>query len=146
MTTWMLPVFSCRDLVAILMMIGCSVYLAYDSEDLPLSEEFEELLHYCENETLHIICGCGGGGGLQCTSYYMGQHQLWYDRVALMEFLNSTNLETINQGNDPTFCSGCRLEVIDITLGSFELLGSVKSWEVSSEPSLSDHRHILFTL
>jgi hypothetical protein len=36
--------------------------------------------------------------------------------------------------------------VIDITLGSFGLLESFKSWEVSSEPSLSDHRHILFTL
>ena len=30
--------------------------------------------------------------------------------------------------------------MFDITLGSFGLL------EVSSEPSLSDHRHILFTL
>jgi hypothetical protein len=35
--------------------------------------------------------------------------------------------------------------VIDITLGYIGLLGSVKSWEISSEPSLSNHRHILFT-
>ena len=34
----------------------------------------------------------------------------------------------------------------DITLGSFGLLESVTGWDVSSEPSLSDHRHILFTL
>jgi hypothetical protein len=38
------------------------------------------------------------------------------------------------------------VEVIAITLGSFGLLESIKSWEVSSEPSLLDHRHILFTL
>ena len=38
-----------------------------------------------------------------------------------MEFLNSSNLEILNQGNEPTFCTGCRLEVIDITLGSFGL-------------------------
>ena len=63
-----------------------------------------------------------------------------------MEFLNSTNLEILNQGNDPTFCNGLRLKVIDIALKSFGLLGRVKSWEVSSKPSLSDHRHILFTL
>jgi hypothetical protein len=62
-----------------------------------------------------------------------------------VEFLNSLNLEIVNQGNDPTFCSGGRLEVIDITVGSSGLLGSIKSWEVSSEPSLSDHRHVLFT-
>lgn len=36
--------------------------------------------------------------------------------------------------------------VSDITLGSFGLLVSFKSWEVSSEPSLSDHRQILFNL
>jgi hypothetical protein len=36
--------------------------------------------------------------------------------------------------------------VTDITLGSLRLLNSFIGWEVSSEPSLSDHRHILFTL
>jgi hypothetical protein len=35
--------------------------------------------------------------------------------------------------------------VIDITLGPFRLLENITSWEVSSEPSLSDHRYILFT-
>jgi hypothetical protein len=63
-----------------------------------------------------------------------------------VEFLNSSNLEILNRGNEPTFCSGGRLEVIDITLGSFGPLESIIGWEVSSEPSLSDHRHILFTL
>jgi hypothetical protein len=36
--------------------------------------------------------------------------------------------------------------VIDITLGSLGLLESIIGWEVSSEPTLSDHKHILFTL
>ena len=36
--------------------------------------------------------------------------------------------------------------MIDTTQGSFGLLESITSWEVLSEPSLSDHRHILFTL
>jgi hypothetical protein len=36
--------------------------------------------------------------------------------------------------------------VTGITLGSFGLLETVIKWEVSSEPSLSDHTHILFTL
>jgi len=51
--------------------------------------------------------------------------------MALVEYLNSTNLEILNQGNDSTFCNGLRIEVIDITLGSLGLLGRVKSWEVS---------------
>ena len=64
----------------------------------------------------------------------------------MLKFLNSTNLEILNQGNDPTFCNSRRLEVIDITLGSLRLLESIKGWEVSSEPSLSDHRYIIFKL
>jgi hypothetical protein len=66
-----------------------------------------------------------------------------------VEFHNSSNLEILNQGNEPTFCSGYRLDVIDITLGFFGLLESITSWEVSSEPSLLDQKHttcILFTL
>jgi hypothetical protein len=62
-----------------------------------------------------------------------------------VEFLNTTNLEILNQGNEP-FCSGGRSEVIDITMGSLRFLESIIGWEVSFEPSLSDHRHILFTL
>ena len=63
-----------------------------------------------------------------------------------MEFLSPLNLEILNQGNESTFCSGSRQEVIDITLGSFGLLESITGWEVSLEPSLSDYKHILFTL
>jgi len=39
-----------------------------------------------------------------------------------VEFLNSSNLEILNQGNEPTFCSGSRLEMINVTLQSFGLL------------------------
>jgi hypothetical protein len=63
-----------------------------------------------------------------------------------VEFLGTSSLEILNQGNEPTFYNGYRSEVIDITLGSIGLLENIESWEVSNEPSLSDHRHILFTL
>jgi hypothetical protein len=63
-----------------------------------------------------------------------------------VEFLGASNLEILNFGNVPTFCNGHGSEVIDITLGSFGLVESIMSWEVSLESSLSDHRHILFTL
>jgi hypothetical protein len=36
--------------------------------------------------------------------------------------------------------------MIDITLESIGLLENIEGWEVSHEPSLSDHRHLLFTL
>jgi hypothetical protein len=97
---------------------------------------------YCENENLYLIVGCDSNA----------HHTAWgstncNDRgEALVEFLYSLNLEILNQGNESTFCIGSRQEVIDITLGSYGLLESITGWEVSLEPSLSDHRHILFTL
>jgi hypothetical protein len=152
MTSWMLPSFSCRDLVAVLVkyfedgaerrLVVCSTHLPYDSKDPPPTKEFEELVRYCEDENLYLIMGCDSNahhsawGGTNCNEI----------REALVEFLNVLNLEILNWGNEPTFCRGQRLEVIDITLGSFGLLESIITWEVSSEPSLSDHRHILFTL
>jgi hypothetical protein len=63
-----------------------------------------------------------------------------------VEFLGTSSLEILNQRNEPTFCNGYRSEVIDITLGSIGLLENIEGWGVSHEPSLSDHRHILFTL
>ena len=34
----------------------------------------------------------------------------------------------------------------DIILGSYGFLDSIIDWKISLEPSLSDHKHILFTL
>jgi hypothetical protein len=114
----------------------------HDSEDPPPSNEFEELERYCESENLYIVIGCDSDAhnGVWASTNCNGRGE------ALVEFLNSSNLEILNQGNEPTFCSGSRLEVIDITLESFGLLESITGWEVSSDPSLSDHRHILFAL
>lgn len=56
----MLPGFSYRDLVAVLMnsnegeaerrLVGCSAYLLYDYEDPSPTREFEELVRYCEEK------------------------------------------------------------------------------------------------
>jgi hypothetical protein len=58
-----------------------------------------------------------------------------------VEFLNSSNLEIVNQGNEPTFCSDGWLEVIDITLGSFGLLESITGCEVSSALPVGSHKY-----
>ena len=123
-------------------LVICSAYLPYDSEDPPPSKGFEVLVRYCEKENLHLVVGCDS----------TAHHSVWGStncnsrEEALMEFLNTTNLEILNRGNEPTFCGGGRLEVIEITLGSLRLLESIIGWEVSFEPSLPDHRHILFIL
>jgi hypothetical protein len=58
MTSWLLPGFSGRDLVAVLVkylehgtdrrVVICSAYLPYDSKDPPPTNELEELIRYCE--------------------------------------------------------------------------------------------------
>jgi len=120
----------------------CSAYQPYDSEDPPPSRELEELVRYCEKENIQLVVGCESNA----------HHTAWgstncYGRgEALREFLNSTTLEIFNRCSEPTFCTSVRREVIDITLGYYGLMDSITDWEVSLEPSPSDHRHILFTL
>jgi len=60
-----------------------------------------------------------------------------YRWVALLEFLNSWNLEILNQGREPQLLQ-CRKARGDLWV-------TFKIWEVSSELSLSDHSHNLFT-
>jgi len=95
-----------------------------------------------KRKKLYVVIGCHSNS----------QHTVWGstncndNRAAFLEILNSTNLGILNEGNVHKFCTVRRLEVIDITLGCFGLLESFKNWEVSCEPSLSDNRHILFSL
>ena len=111
---WLLPGFSCRDLVAVLIqyneegpersLVVSSAYLPYDSKDPPPSKELEKLVQYCEDENLYLVVGCDSNahhsawGSTNCNS--RGEAQVG--------FLNSSNLEILNQGNEPTFCSGGR--------------------------------------
>jgi len=73
-------------------------------------------VQYCEDENLYLIVGCNSNA----------HHTAWGSTncngrgEALIEFLNSSNLEILNRGNKPTFYSGSRQEVINITLGSTE--------------------------
>jgi hypothetical protein len=64
----MLLGFTCRELVAVLIMyneeeaerrlVVRSACLPYDSEDPPPSKELEELVRYCEYENLYLVVVC----------------------------------------------------------------------------------------
>ena len=94
-------------------------------------------MRFCEKENLYLVVGYDSNA----------HHSVWGSTncnsrgEALLGFLNTTHLEILNRGSAPTFCSGGRLEVTDITLGSLGLLDSIIGWEVSSEPSLSSQAH-----
>ena len=82
--------------------VVCSAYLLYDSESPPPSMELEELMRYCKNKNLYLTVGCDSNA----------HHTAWGSTncngrgEALIDFLNSLNLEILNWGNEPTFCSG----------------------------------------
>jgi hypothetical protein len=57
-----------------------------------------------------------------------------------------TRLHILNRGKEPTFLDSRRQEVLDIKICTRGLVGLVRDWRVSSEPSGSDHRQIRFTL
>jgi hypothetical protein len=97
----MLPGFSCRDLVAVLIkyneeeaerhLVVCSAYLPYDSEDPPPLKELEELVRHCENENINLVVGCDSSA----------HHSVWGSTKCnsrgkdLVEFLNHLNLEIL---------------------------------------------------
>jgi len=50
-----------------------------------------------------------------------------------VEFLNSSNLEILNQSNEPTFCSGSRLEVLWASRKHYKLGGFFRALPVRSQ-------------
>lgn len=125
-----------RDLV-----VG-SAYLPYDQPDLPPTKEVRELVKDCESKNIQLMLGCDSNA----------HHLVWGSTgtnrrgECLLEFIISSRLEVANCGNEPTFVTSVRREVIDITMASPIVNRAIHGWHVSSEPSLSDHRYIRFNI
>lgn len=63
-----------------------------------------------------------------------------------MEFIASSDLMILNQGNRPTFINAIREEVIDLTLCSPGIFDEISNWQVSREASMSDHHALNFIM
>jgi ribonuclease HI len=144
--------FSDQDLVAVRIrymrnqtehsLICCSVYFPYDSPNLPPSEKLRGLVTYSEANDIPIVIGCDANS----------HHAAWGSTdtnsrgAALLEYIVGSDLELLNRGNEPTFVTQNRAEVIDISLSSASIWQEIVDWRVSTEVSLSDHRIIRFRL
>lgn len=53
-------------------------------------------------------------------------------------------MDLCNKGDQPTFVTKVRQEVLDLTMCSPVLSTNIKNWHVSDDESLSDHKHIVF--
>jgi ribonuclease HI len=139
-----------NDLVAALVKAGpkgkraviASAYLPFDSPNPPPTRELINLVDWCNARSLPLLVGMDANA----------HHVNWGSTncnprgIALLEYIAGENLVIANRGNAPTFVTRARQEVLDITVTSQELSSTVRNWRVSDEPSLSDHRHIRFSL
>jgi len=76
----------------------------------------------------------------------MGKYKHQRKGELLYDYLLQSNLFMCNKGNDQTFITRNRRELLDITLISHPLLNQVEAWKEGIEHSFSDHRYIEFTI
>jgi ribonuclease HI len=144
-----IPELCCNDLVAAVVNLGqgrsravvASAYFPFDSPGPPPTTEFTNLVEWCKTRQLPLLVG------IDANAHHLnwGSTDCNARGNSLMDYIASENLELLNQGNEPTFITRVRKEVLDITLMNQYLTGYVQNWRVSDEPSLSDHRHIRFS-
>ncbi len=120
-----------------------SVYLPYDDDarNLP-SIEVCNLVEFANSERLGLILCCDSNSH----NVVWGSSDTNVRGKLLLDYIVSSKLEICNIGNEPTFMTRVRKEVIDITLCSFSVTRLISNWHVSGEPSLSDHKHIVFNI
>ena len=148
---FLLQELSCRDCTTIRIeienkdrrvrnIIICSAYLAHD-EDVPISS-VKKVVEYSRRRNLDLIIGCDANA----------HHVAWGSTdinsrgEALLEYVIGSHLEIINRGNEPTFITATRREVLDLTVASVKTRSIIHGWKVENEPSMSDHRTITFHL
>jgi hypothetical protein len=119
-----------------------SAYMPYDSEDLPPQEEIKKLVAYAEDKGLELLLGCDAN----CHHEVWGSIDINPRGESLLDFTMHTRQHILNREKEPTFLDSRRQEVLDIAICTRGLVGPVRDWRVSSEPSGSDHRQIRFTL
>lgn len=121
--------------------IIASAYFPGDTLDPP-PEEVQRLIDWCSRKGTSLLLGCDANA----------HHTIWGSTddnprgEYLLEYISTKNIDIINRGNEPTFITAVRKEVLDVTLASPCLHDVIKKWHVSPELSMSDHRHIRFDL
>jgi hypothetical protein len=120
----------------------CSSCLPLDSLEPPPSAELESLVSFCKQNNFELLMGCDPN-----THHLVwGSSDINVRGRALVEYRMTRELQILNRGSVPTFTTSRKEEVIDITFCTNSLVGKISGWRVSKEVSLSNHKHILFTL
>jgi hypothetical protein len=105
-------------------------------------KKWRDVIDYCSSRRKQLITGCDANTHhIPCWSNDINPRQ-----ESLVEYLMSSNITILKQGDKSTFMIRNRKEVIDLTLGSDWIGNLMRNRHVSDKPSLSDHRYILFQI
>jgi ribonuclease HI len=119
-----------------------SVYMPHDSAVISVQSNTAKLVNYCKYNNLQLIIGCDSNA----------HHTVWASSDTnergelLLEFLMTNNLCILNQGNEPTFVTSNRSEVLDLSFCTQFIESKIANWCVTDEITLSDHRLIYFEI
>ena len=119
--------------------ILASAYFPYEGKNPP-TISFKNLVSYSQRQQLPLIVGCDANA--HHTSW--GSTNTNQRGSDLFEYVVANNLFVANIGNQPTFCTPKREEVIDFTFTNHLANSIIEKWHVDSQDSLSDHKRILF--
>lgn len=141
--------FILKDIVAIKLEIPtaqgkteayiASAYFPGDENEVP-PPSVAAFIQFCKQNNKQFIIGCDANS----------HHTVWGSTDInnrgeyLYEYISANNIDLCNKGNQPTFITKTRREVLDLTLCSPFISPRVRKWQVSDEESLSDHRQIEF--
>lgn len=147
----MLPQFCDGDLTSVQIntdmaeqgenIIICSAYMPFDAAEERPGSMVMKISEFCSENTIPLIIGADTNS----------HHPLWGSSDTnqrgreLVNFLAQTDLEILNKGNEPTFVTEGRSEVLDVTFATRDFIDRITKWHVSKE-SLSDHREINFLI
>lgn len=123
--------------------VVASSYFPGDINGVPPPEVIK-LVEHCKASNLHLITGCDSNSWHES----WGSSETRTRGELLQQFFEWHALEVLNVGSIPTWRhEGLgRESFIDLTFCTSFIKNKIKRWHVSSEPSLSDHRHICFTI
>lgn len=121
--------------------IMAAAYFPGDDNSIP-PVATGSFINYSNQNNMKFIIGCDANA----------HHTVWGSTDVnnrgelLLNFIQTNNLFINNIGNEPTFVTTNRAEVLDITLSNSYATNFIENWHVSKEPSMSDHRYICFDM
>ena len=119
----------------------CSAYMGHDKSGPP-QDILRNLVEDSNSKKVELIIGCDANSH----NITWGSSDTNDRGKSLFDYIMTCNLMICNVGNDPTFITKNRREVLDVTFATKGIVYQLHAWRVLGKHSFSDHRYIEFKL